>query len=121
MKQQKLDLKENDQEFTFSRRNVLKVSEIEKSGFVWTRVPANVTEHGDPYITVTYNMGIYQNIDHQEIPEEYKEKVIQKMREIKMKYVNQVYFGEIFIDPNYCGQLRNRWNHIFARGYCIKN
>ena len=103
-----------DAEYTHGRRNVLMVSEIENAGFVWTPTIANVTNEDVPYITHTYDMGIYENADHQKIPEIYKEYTIKKMKEIGLKYVFQVYFGEIYINP-YDGS-KKRWNHIFARG-----
>jgi hypothetical protein len=118
--QLEFDLKECDEEYSFGKRNVLKVSEIKKEGFIWTQVPANITENNEPYITLTYDMGIYPNVDYKDIPQSYKQEAIKKMKNINMKYVFQVYFGEIFIDPTYMGPLKNRWNHIFARGYCIK-
>jgi len=110
----------NNKEFCEYGRNVLTTDEILQAGFVFTDTPANITLDNQPYITVTYDLGIYPNRDNMDIPYDWKSNIIKKIKYLGITHVHRVYFGEIFINPdgNYFNlDITNRWNHIFVRGW----
>jgi len=125
-----LDLKDLDSEYTHDKRNVLTVSEIQKAGFIYIAYPAFVvhtetdevwnkektweSSEGCPKLTKTFLLGEVKEWDTRHIIKpEVKQQAIDQMKKLGIKWVNQVYFGEIFIPKDQING--SRYYHMFAR------
>lgn len=124
-----LDLKDLDAEYAHGNRNILTVSEIQKAGFLYTAYPAFnahpetdevwnadlswTTQRGNPKLTKTFLLGEIEEWDTHPIKPEVKQKAIDQMKKLGIKWVHQVYFGEIFIPKDKTNG--DRYFHMFAR------
>ncbi len=120
-----LDLRDQDEEYTWNNHNILMVSEIQKAGFLYTAYPAFVVNEetdeivrnqshigGSPKLAYTYLLGEVSEDDTRPIKPEVKKQAIDQMNKLGIRWVHQVYFGEIFIPKD---QIRGRRHHMFAR------
>lgn len=114
-----------DEAFTHGKQNILTVSEIKAAGFTYITHLAYVYDPvtfeqvyekgttGVPRISLTYLLGDCEEEDVRfKISDVLKMNIIQKLRELKIMFLHQVYAGEIYIPL--CGTGRH--HHIFARG-----
>jgi len=134
-KQIEFDLKDLDAEYTHGERNILTVSEIQKAGFLYTAYPAFnahqetdevwnngsswTIQQGYPKLTKTFLLGEVKEWDTSPIKPEVKQQAIDQMKKLGIKWVHQVYFGEIFIPKDQTNG--DRYFHMFARAEIKKD
>jgi len=134
-KQIEFDLKDLDAEYTHGERNILTVSEIQKAGFLYTAYPAFnahqetdevwnngsswTIQQGNPKLTKTFLLGEVKEWDTSPIKPEVKQQSIDQMKKLGIKWVSQVYFGEIFIPKDKTNG--DRYFHMFARAEIKKD
>jgi len=134
-KQIEFDLKDLDAEYTHGKRNILTVSEIQKAGFLYTAYPAFnahqetdevwnngsswTIQQGNPKLTKTFFLGEVKEWDTSPIKPEVKQQAIDEMKKLGIKWVSQVYFGEIFIPKDKTNG--DRYFHMFARAEIKKD
>lgn len=130
------DLKDLDAEYTHGKRNILTVSEIQNAGFLYTAYPAFnahqetdevwtsekswTIQQGYPKLTKTFLLGEVKEWDAAyKIKPEVKQQAIDQMKKFGIKWVCQVYFGEIYIPKDQTNG--DRYFHMFARAEIKKN
>jgi hypothetical protein len=123
------DFKDQDTEYTYNNRNILTVSEIRRAGFLYTAFTAFVVhpetdevwnnglswshENGYPKLAYTFLLGEAKEWDTRPIKPEIKQQAIDQMKSIGIKWVHQVYFGDIYIPKDKINGAR--YYHMFAR------